>query len=44
VRAVDLELEALRDRRREQVGCRDTDERNEVDAVLVAVDPARGRL
>jgi hypothetical protein len=40
VRTVNLKLQALGDRRREQVGCRNADERNEVDAVLIPVDPA----
>ncbi len=44
MRVVDLELQALGDGGREQIGCRDTDERNEVDTVLVAVDPASGCL
>ncbi len=44
VRVVDLELQALGDGGREQVRCRDTDERNEVDTVLIAVDPASGCL
>ena len=39
VRVVDLELQALGDSGREQVRCRDTDERDEVNAVLIAVDP-----
>ena len=44
MRAVDLELQALSDRGREQVGSRDTNERNEVHAVLITVDPASRRL
>ena len=44
MRVVDLELQALGDGGREQIRCRDTDERNEVDAVLIAVDPASGCL
>ena len=42
VRAVDLELQTLGDGGREQIRCRDTDEWNEVDAVLIAIDPASG--
>jgi hypothetical protein len=44
VRIVELELQALGDGGREQIGCRDADQRNEVDTVLIAIDPASGRL
>ncbi len=44
VRTVNLKLQALGDRRREQVGCRNADERDEVNTVLIAVDPASGCL
>ena len=44
VRVVDLELQALGDSGREQVRCRDTDERDEVNTVLIAVDPASSCL
>src|SRR6476661_1102339 len=44
VRVVDLELQALGDGRGKQLRCRDADERDEVDTVLITVDSARGCL
>ena len=43
-RHVDLELERCGHRRGQEVGRSHRDERNEVDPVLVAIEPARGRL